>query len=160
MDTTFTSFDAHTVIYAKHWYKTTTALADLKVLISKICLADVKHVSDVDVVVQTGLTLHKVLKHSFHVSDIDKLYKDVFEDFPRWTMKTSITMEDVVKSHLRVMATKMVSELPEITEEPNPEYLPLVDEDALNRWQANKDAREKDKEALNKVLPEHPILHS
>src|SRR5688572_4971544 len=42
-------FDKQVVIYAKGWYKETTALADLKVIMGKECAIETKYIKDKDI---------------------------------------------------------------------------------------------------------------
>lgn len=126
----FTTFDQHIVLYAKSWYKETNTIEDLKVIISKISLMDTKYISDYDVLNLVSFCLHKVLSKSQTDYDLDLLYKSVWEGDRLFTYKTSLTMTDIVNSHLRVMRYKRREFCP-VLPTPNPDYLPLAHEDTL-----------------------------
>jgi hypothetical protein len=134
----FSEFDVHVILYSKSsWYKHTDIMADLKTLITKIAmLPDVGCVSDVDVCQMVSGTMHKVLavNNSLTNGDMDILYKEVWRTHGGYgENRTSITIADMIESHLRVIRHKSINHYPRLPD-PNPEYLPLKDEEVLQKW--------------------------
>lgn len=133
----FNEFDNHIIIYSKSgWYKHTDTMEDIKTLISKISGTDIKYIQDIDVVQMVSSTMHKVLsvKGTPTYGDMDFLYKDIWRDPDTFfeTRKT-ITMCDMVESHLRVIHLKDITNYPKLTL-PRADYLPLKSNDTLERW--------------------------
>lgn len=139
METKFNEFDSQVALYAKGWYKETNILEDLKIILGKICLLETKYISDTDLLQQTALTLHKCLAIKTFDKDLDNLYKDIWRDWGRganmFGYKTSLTVKDIVESHLSVLRLRNVEECPPMSA-PDPKYLPLESEKTLEKWAA------------------------
>lgn len=130
----FNEFDQQVILYSKDWYKETDSISDLKIVMSKIALIDIKYVKDIDVLMQVAGTLHKIWAVSNGPTNWDMgiLYKDTWES-PLWKLKESITLKDQIDSLLRVIHHKKVDTFPKLPA-PSTDYLPLAHEDTLERW--------------------------
>jgi hypothetical protein len=136
METKFNAFDSQVALYAKGWYKETDIIEDLKIILGKICLLETKFISDTDLLQQTAQTLHKCLAIKTLDSDLDTLYKEIWRDWKlgMFAYKTSLTVKDLVESHLSVLRMRNVELCPPMPT-PDPNYLPLSCEEALARWE-------------------------
>jgi hypothetical protein len=103
----FTEFDAQVIFYAKQWYKETTAIEDIRVLIAKISGMEVAHVSDLDVMQLVGGVMHKTVTGNFTYGDMEYLYKDLWRT-NLFHAKKTITMNDMINSHLSVLRHQRV----------------------------------------------------
>ncbi len=143
----WTMFDKQVVVYAKSWYKETDSIEDLKKVMAKECLVDTKFIKDCDVLMHVALVVHKVWKHRpADNADMDILYKDPWEDV-FWNKKTSITTKDQLDALLQVLRHKDISYFPRLPA-PSADYLPLGDDDTLERWAKNDENYE---ETLSKL---------
>lgn len=131
----FNDFDKQLIIYSKGWYKETNVMDDIRSLIAKLCGLLPEHVPNKEVLEQVAITVHRVWTiEPANLWDMESLYRDVWVNV--WTRKETITMVDQVNSLLRVLHNRMTDVLPPLPR-PSTEFFPLVDDDALNRWDKN-----------------------
>ncbi len=130
-----TVFDAQIILYAKGWYKRDSDIEDVRVLIAKISGMEIAHVSDLDIITLVADTMHKL--GNFTNSDMQSLYKDLWRT-NLFNAKKTITMSDMIRSHLSVIRYKNGKEVNTLLLKngPDSKYLPLNSD--APKWEEQK----------------------
>jgi len=129
---------SHVYLYAKHWYKHTDVVADMKILIGKRCGIDVKYISVTDIVGQlTDLVWLSITRSGNPIHFFGEFVLDITIRKNHWKFAGEPDDSDevvVIKKCLSVLSLTERSHVDGELEEPNPEILPLASEDGLKRF--------------------------
>lgn len=131
----------HFYLYAKHWYKRTDVVEDLKLLIQERSLIDPVHLSVRDVIDNLeGLAWNYITKSGNPPHFFREFVFDMFPD-NRW--KHGGDKEDsqevtLIKKILSMMSIEQVKNIDGALGEPDPNILPLL-EGALDRIREMKE---------------------
>jgi hypothetical protein len=133
---------SHVYLYAKHWYKRTDVVADMKILIGKRCGIAPKHISTENCVEQlVDLVWLSISRSGNPIHFFSEFVLDVTLRKNRWKFTDEPDDNDevvVIKKCLSVLALTNKKDIDGEFEEPNPKILPLSDEGTLARFRKIK----------------------
>lgn len=129
---------SHIYLYAKHWYKRTDPIKDLKILISNRCGIDVNYINVRECVGQlvdlVWLAINKSGNPQYFFCEF---ISDITFDQDFWKFgSTEETKMDVVVINkcLSVLSLTRISDIDGKLAEPDSNILPFEKEDALERF--------------------------
>jgi len=129
---------SHVYLYAKHWYKHTDVIADMKILIGKRAGIALEHISAESCIEQLiDLVWLSISKSGNPIHFFSEFVLDVTIRKNRWKFAGEPDDSDevvVIKKCLSVLSLTEKSHIDGEFEEPDPEILPLASEDGLKRF--------------------------
>lgn len=129
---------SHVYLYAKHWYKRTDVVADMKILIGKRCGIAPEHISAESCIEQLiDLVWLSITKSGNPIHFFGEFVLDITIRKNHWKFKGEPDDNDevvVIKKCLSVLSITSKSSIDGEFEEPDPEILPLTHEDGLQRF--------------------------
>ncbi len=129
---------SHVYLYAKHWYKCTDVVADMKILISNRCGIDPEYISAADCISQlVDLVWLSISRSGNPPYFFGEFVNDITIRKNHWKVNGEPDDSDevvVIKKCLSVLSTTLKSNIDGEFEEPDPKILPLTNEDILQQF--------------------------